>query len=72
MSIKYTAIRGVVEGGHIRLLEPVELADGTVVEVKIPEPTLSDSARERQCRLLREGIHLGGPPYPKREDLYER
>jgi hypothetical protein len=21
---------------------------------------------------MKEGIHLGGPPYPKREELYDR
>jgi hypothetical protein len=42
------------------------------VEVTITVPGRSQEARERQRRLLRKGIHLGGPPYPRREELHER
>ena len=61
-----------MQAGQIRLLEPVQLADGTFVEVTITVPTNSDEARERQRTLLNEGLHLGGPPYPGREELHER
>ncbi|MFL6278279.1 MAG: hypothetical protein ACJ74G_24100 [Blastocatellia bacterium] len=66
------SIRGVIEGGQVKLLEPITLADGTVVEVMITVPSGNEQARERQRQLLRRGLHLGGPPYPRREELYER
>ena len=30
------------------------------------------AAGERLLEMLREGLNLGGPPYPKREELYDR
>ncbi|MFL6215552.1 MAG: hypothetical protein ACJ74J_16850 [Blastocatellia bacterium] len=72
MSTHQHSMRGIIEAGQVKLLEPVTLADGTVVEVTITVPSASDQSRERQRQLLRRGLHLGGPPYPKREDLYER
>ena len=72
MSVRARASRGVVQAGQIRLLEPITLADGTLVEVTITVPTTNDEARERQRILLREGLHLGGPPYPTREELHDR
>jgi len=72
MGADQQSVRGVIEDGQIRLPEPLTLADGTVVEITITVPTASEQARERQRRLLREGLHLGGPPYPRREELYER
>jgi len=72
MSTHQHSIRGVIEGGQVKLLEPITLADGTVVEVMITVPSGNEQARERQRQLLRRGLHLGGPPYPRREALYER
>ena len=72
MSLRGRGSRGIVEAGQIKLLEPVTLADGTIVEVTITVPTKSDEARDRQRTLLREGLHLGGPPYPSREELHDR
>jgi len=71
MESRQQALRGIIEGDCIKLLEPVAVANGTLVEVTITVPTRSQDARERQRRLLREGIHLGGPPYPSREELHE-
>ena len=50
-------VRGVYEGTHVRLLEPVVLARDTPVEVLIPE----DAAERRQeqaflRRLVDEGL----------------
>lgn len=72
MSIHQHSIRGVIEGGQVKLLEPITLADGTVVEVTITVTSGNEPACERQRQLLRKGLHLGGPPYPRREELYER
>jgi hypothetical protein len=66
------AAHGIIEGDCIKLLEPLALADGTLVEVTVTVPARSEGARERQRILLRDGIHLGGPPYPTREDLHDR
>lgn len=30
------------------------------------------AAQERAVRELMTGYHLGGPPYPRRDDLYDR
>ena len=72
MQLRQQATRGIIEGNHIKLLEPVSLADGTLVEVTITVPGHRQEARERQRRLLRKGISLGGPPYSSREELHER
>lgn len=66
------ATQGIIEGDYIKLREPLALADGTLVEVTVMVPARSEAARERQLVLLRDGIHLGGPPYPSREELHER
>jgi hypothetical protein len=31
-----------------------------------------ESLRQQAFAQMKEGLHLGGPPYPKREDLYDR
>ncbi len=31
-----------------------------------------EALRQRAFARMKEGIHLGGPPYPKREELYDR
>ncbi len=31
-----------------------------------------EALRQRAFAHMKEGIHLGGPPYPKREELYDR
>ena len=65
-------LKGIIEGNQIKLLEPLDLDDGTIVEVIITVPSASEQARQRQRLLLRQGLHLGGPPYPTREQIYER
>ena len=72
MQAEQHSVTGVIEGDQIRLFEPTGLDDGTVVEVTITMPSASEQARERQLLLLRQGLHLGGPPYPTREQIHER
>jgi len=31
-----------------------------------------ETLRQQAFARMKEGIHLGGPPYPKREELYDR
>ena len=64
--------KGIINGDQIRLLEPTGLEDGTLVELTITVRSASEQARERQRLLLQQGLHLGGPPYPDREQLHER
>jgi hypothetical protein len=70
MSYHQQALRGVIEDGQIRLFEQTSIPDGTLVEVTINVPTPSEQAQARQRQLLSEGIRLGGPPYPAREELH--
>lgn len=65
-------LTGIIEGDQIKLFEPVGLEDGTIVELTITVPSAGEQARERQRLLLRQGLHLGGPPYPTREQVHER
>lgn len=72
MEVRQQAAKGIIEGDHIKLLEPLSLAEGTLVELTITVSNRSEEARQRQRKLLSEGLHLGGPPYPGREDLHDR
>jgi len=72
MGTEQQALKGIIEGNQIKLLEPPGLDDGTLVEVIITVPSASEQARQRQRLLLRQGLRLGGPPYPTREQIYER
>lgn len=72
MSYHQQALRGVIEDGQIKLLEQTAIPDGTLVEVTITVPTTSEQAQARQRQLLRDGIRLGGPPYPALEELHDQ
>lgn len=37
-----------------------------------PERGCERAARDRMLSRMRAGIPLGGPPYPKREEIYGR
>jgi hypothetical protein len=67
-------VKGIYEGTHVRLLEPVVLAPDTPVEVLIPE----DAAEQRQeqtflRRLVEEGLlaPTGLIPSPREEEPFE-
>jgi len=52
-------IKGVYDGEHVRLLEPVHLVPDTPVEVLIPEPGGEESQEQAFLeRLVREGLLL--------------
>lgn len=73
-----TAVEGIYEDGEVELLErPEGLQRARVIVTFLPPPPLEpsrerDEARKRLLNLMREGIDLGGPPYPTREEIYER
>ena len=54
-----TKIKGVYDGKHVRLLEPVHLTPDTPVEVLIPE-SAGEESQERAFleRLAKEGLLL--------------
>ena len=54
-----TKIKGVYDGKHVRLLEPVYLTPGTPVEVLIPESAREESREQAFLeRLAEEGLLL--------------
>ena len=59
-------------GGESRVLvtflAPVGAAAKPAVEATEDRETL----RKQAFAQMKEGFHLGGPPYPKREELYDR
>ncbi|HEY2295008.1 MAG TPA: hypothetical protein VGM86_30250 [Thermoanaerobaculia bacterium] len=73
-----TAVEGIYEDGEVELLErPKGLQRARVIVTFLPPATSEPSrereeARKRLLNLMREGIDLGGPPYPTREEIYER
>lgn len=52
--------------------------EGTRIDLTTPAPSADEAkaarrtAGERLLKMLREGLDLGGPPYPRREELYDR
>jgi hypothetical protein len=80
-------IKGVYRGGKVEFSERPEgvgeevpvfvtfpTKETTTQEIKtnlIADQTRRDAA-ERFLARLKEGIPFGGPPYPKREELYDR
>ena len=75
-------IEGVYRDGKVELAErPEGVGESARVLVVFlpppaqPGPTPEDLRREAGRRLrslLSEGLPLGGPPYPSREDLHDR
>jgi hypothetical protein len=75
------AVEGIYENGRVELAEipagvdrsrvmVVFLNDGS--EQKTLRPAEREAHRQAAFAQMREGNDLGGPPYPKREELYER
>lgn len=48
---------------------PVEALDSGSGDGRSPD---QEALRQRAFSRMKEGIHLGGPPYPKREELHDR
>lgn len=74
-------VKGICRNGQIVLLEKLEgLDEGTEVVVTFPdaEHGVQDAAsrearRQSAMKWLREtGWHLGGPPYPRRDEPHDR
>jgi len=69
-------VEGFYRAGQVELAEqPEGIQESKVLVTFLPHgETGSDSQalRERAFARMRKGIPLGGAPYPKREDLYDR
>ena len=70
------AVEGIYKDGEVELLErPEELREARVIVTFLPATPSELSREEAQARVLsrmRAGIPLGGPPYPTREEIYDR
>jgi hypothetical protein len=71
-----TAVEGIYKDGEVELLErPEGLREARVVVTFLPPASneLSrEEARDRMLSRMRAGIPLGGAPYPRREEIYDR
>lgn len=72
-----TAIEGIFRDGQVELLEQPDegLQEARVIVTFLPLTPGKEAAQEARHRMLarmRSGIPLGGPPYPKREEIYDQ
>jgi len=68
-------VEGFYRAGMVELDErPDGIQESKVLVTFLPQAETSDSRalREKAFERMRKGIPLGGSPYPKREDLYDR
>jgi hypothetical protein len=70
-------LEGIYRNGKVELLEePEGIQEARVRVTFLPAEDAESRARyeagRRLLALLAEGIDFGGPPYPKREELYDR
>lgn len=70
------AVEGIYRDGEVELLErPEGVREARVIVTFLPSASSGLSREEARARMLsrmREGIPLGGPPYPPREEIYGR
>ena len=78
-------VEGIYKNGKIELTErPPHVDDSARVLVtflppgdsggRLPGEQIQDHEKLRQQAFaqMKEGIHAGGPPYPRREELHDR
>jgi len=78
-------VEGIYKDGRVELTErPEHIHEAARVLVTFLPPndgrenTMMGESQDRETlrqqafARMKEGIHLGGPPYPKREELYDR
>jgi hypothetical protein len=81
----FLTVEGIYKDGKVELAERPEHVDeaarvlvtflpssGPREEPETGENQDREALRQRAFVRMKEGIHLGGPPYPKREELYDR
>lgn len=71
-----TAVEGIYKDGEVELSErPEGLVEARVIVTFLPLISAEappEEARNRLLSRMRAGIPLGGPPYPRREEIYEK
>jgi len=78
-------VEGIYKDGKVELTEFPDHVDeaarvlvtflpgnGSREKTMMVEDQHRETLRQRAFARMKEGIHLGGPPYPKREELYDR
>jgi hypothetical protein len=78
-------VEGIYKEGKVELTErPPHVEEAVRVLVTFLPPGDSnhtsidyesqdrETLRQQAFTQMREGIHFGGPPYPRREELYDR
>jgi hypothetical protein len=76
----FQAVQGRYRAGRVELDEmPSGIDASRIVVLFLPEESpLPESGQSRQAAVARvlsqiaQGLNLGGPPYPRREELYDR
>jgi hypothetical protein len=59
-------------GGETRVLVTFLAPEGAGAKPPVEDTEDRESLRQRAFARMKEGIHLGGPPYLKREELHDR
>jgi len=78
-------VEGIYKDGKVELTERPDHVDeaarvlvtflppnGSREKTMMVEGQHRETLRQQAFARMKEGIHLGGPPYPKREELYDR
>lgn len=69
-------IEGTYSNGRIELKEtpPVAATSRVIVTflAERQEDVSKEALRQRALRRMNQGLDLGGPPYPSREELHDR
>jgi len=78
-------VEGIYKDGKVELTERLDHVDeaarvlvtflprnGPREKTMMVEGQHRETLRQQAFARMKEGIHLGGPPYPKREELYDR
>jgi hypothetical protein len=78
-------VEGIYKDGKVELTERPDHVDeaarvlvtflppnGSRENTMMVEGQHRETLRQQAFARMKEGIHLGGPPYPKREELYDR
>ena len=81
----WLTLEGTFRNGRVELSEPPTNVEGpirvlvTFLASRSDESSVGPSQaldreawRRRAFAQMREGFHLGGPPYPRREELHDR